>query len=64
MPKQTLTFTPDEIADHLRATILPDADKEARSKAKVTFNVRAGLSGNDPRERHEPHLESISIEIP
>ena len=64
MPKQTLTFTPEEIADHLRATILSDVDSEIRKRTKVTFNVRAGLSGNDPRERHEPHLESVSIEIP
>lgn len=62
MPKLTLTYTEDEMVALLMRTIAADRGIPSE-KVGVRFNVVAGMASIDPRERHDTHLESVTIEI-
>lgn len=64
MPSRTLHFTVEEVSDILRAHVEKHhAPGQVSSGYKVIFKITAGLSGNDPRERHTPDLTSIDVEL-
>lgn len=64
MPKRSLTFSENEVADIIREHVAKSSEIDMQSGIKVRFNVAGGLSGNDPRERNDAHLVDVRVDLP
>jgi hypothetical protein len=63
MPKTTFTFSREEIARIIQCYVAGTARCKA-ADVRIVINVNGGEPGNDPRDCHVPHLESITAELP